>query len=64
MLIHRHVETGTVGALLVNIKKYDALVLGRGKVSDDEIAALEERFEAALPTIFRAGLFEIGRAHV
>ena len=44
---------------MVNIKKYDSLVHGGENVSNQEIMALEGSFEAALPTIFKAGLFDL-----
>ena len=61
----RKVQTGTVGALLVNIKTYDQLVRA---ISDDakeqqltktQIQELEAKFKAALPVLKMVGMFDL-----
>ncbi|KAI0543196.1 hypothetical protein GGR58DRAFT_13539 [Xylaria digitata] len=50
------VQTGTVGALLANIRMYNEVY----SVGDtDKIRALETSFKAALPLLDRVGLFDL-----
>lgn len=56
------VPTGTISALLVNIKTYDEVTASGGDLQTDEkIKELEEKFRAALPVLRSSGslaLFE------
>lgn len=60
------VQTGTVGALLVNIKKYDAMVESANSAPaqdkttlQTEIEEMEQKFHAALPLLLRVGMFDL-----
>lgn len=58
----RKVQTGTVGALLVNIKSYDALVASTDLATAEKqakVAELEESFKAAIPLVQNVGLFNL-----
>lgn len=57
----RKVQTGTVGALLVNIKAYDNLVASKDSSADTEemLKDLEDRFRAAMPLLRMVGLLEL-----
>lgn len=48
----RKVPTGTVGALLVNIKTYD-------ESDGAQRAAIKESMRSAIPTLFKVGMFDI-----
>jgi hypothetical protein len=48
----RKVPTGTVGALLVNIKAYD-------EGNEERRAELEPAIQAAIPTLVKVGMFDI-----
>ncbi|KAI0014493.1 hypothetical protein F4779DRAFT_612782 [Xylariaceae sp. FL0662B] len=50
------VQTGTVGALLINIRAYNEAHAAGDK---DKTAALEEAMRAALPLLDRVGLFDL-----
>ncbi|KAI0547657.1 hypothetical protein F4679DRAFT_586328 [Xylaria curta] len=50
------VQTGTVGALLVNIRSYNA-AHAAGDTAKTE--ALEASFKAALPLLHKVGLFDL-----
>ncbi|KAJ4288186.1 hypothetical protein N0V90_012203 [Kalmusia sp. IMI 367209] len=50
------VQTGTVGALLVNIREYDQLVSG-AVVDVGRKQELEEKMAASMPVLKKAGLF-------
>ncbi|KAL3481276.1 hypothetical protein BJX99DRAFT_253580 [Aspergillus californicus] len=46
------IPTGTVGALLVNIRKYDA-------GSSDQRSAIEPAIRAAIPVLQKVGMFQL-----
>lgn len=48
----RKVPTGTVGALLVNIKAYD-------EGSEEQRAELEPALRSAIPTLHKVGMFDL-----
>ncbi|KAF3401582.1 hypothetical protein F1880_010038 [Penicillium rolfsii] len=48
----RQVPTGTVGALLVNIKSYD-------EGSEERRAELEMAIQSAIPTLVQVGMFDL-----
>ncbi|KAI5925430.1 hypothetical protein F4810DRAFT_79272 [Camillea tinctor] len=50
------VQTGTVGALLINIRAYNAAHASGDTVTK---ARLEESFRAALPLLHKVGLFDL-----
>ncbi|PSN59630.1 hypothetical protein BS50DRAFT_579859 [Corynespora cassiicola Philippines] len=52
------VQTGTVGALLKNIKAYDQLV-AQENVDQAERKELEAKLAAALPVLKKVGFFEL-----
>ncbi|KAF1939240.1 hypothetical protein EJ02DRAFT_457097 [Clathrospora elynae] len=55
----QRVQTGTVGALIINIKLYDEL-LSQSSVDDDERRAeLEAMMAASLPVLKKAGMFDL-----
>lgn len=55
------VQTGKIGALLVNIKAYDKITSNQEEIDsfDDKIKDLEDKFKAALPLLKRVGLLDI-----
>lgn len=59
----KKVQTGTFGALLVNIKTYDELIASKYDNSDaeieDKITELEDMFRAALPLMRSVGLLDL-----
>lgn len=57
----KKVPTGTIGALLINIKAYDEIIASRGGDSqaDEKIKELEEKFKAALPVLRWSGMLEL-----
>lgn len=52
-------EIGTVGAMLINIRKYDELVAQGG--NEKEQYELEEKLLAAVPLLKAVGLFDLFR---
>ncbi|KAI0477999.1 hypothetical protein F4859DRAFT_513580 [Xylaria cf. heliscus] len=50
------VQTGTVGALLVNIRAYNA---AHAAGNTDKAQVLEASFKAALPLLDKVGLFDL-----
>ncbi|KAI1348220.1 hypothetical protein F5Y01DRAFT_217153 [Xylaria sp. FL0043] len=50
------VQTGTVGALLVNIRAYNA---AHAAGDTAKTSALEDSFKAALPLLDKVGLFDL-----
>lgn len=55
------VPTGTIGALFMNIKTYDAVVANKDNdpQADEKLRELEGMFRAALPVMRRVGFFEL-----
>lgn len=55
------VQTGTIGALLVNIKTYDQIVAGQdgGADAEEKIKELENNFRAAMPLLKRVGFLDL-----
>lgn len=61
------VQTGTVGALLLNIKAYDSLLASRSGREEDEDAekfeaerrAIEDKFRLTAPLLSKVGFFDI-----
>lgn len=51
-----NILTGTVGALLVNIKAYDAAVAAADSASRD---ALEQAIRVAVPVLQKVGMFDL-----
>ncbi|KAF2733260.1 hypothetical protein EJ04DRAFT_513353 [Polyplosphaeria fusca] len=54
----RKVQTGTVAALIVNIKLYDEIVT-TGIIEEAKKAQLEEKMAASLPVLRLSGIFDI-----
>ncbi|KAF2187134.1 hypothetical protein K469DRAFT_705693 [Zopfia rhizophila CBS 207.26] len=52
-------QTGTVGALLVNIKAYDELAGQESNVDQAKKEELEARMTASLPLLKRVGVFSL-----
>jgi hypothetical protein len=52
----QRVQTGTVGALIINIKLYDEL-LGQADVDSERKAELETMIAASLPVLTKAGKY-------
>lgn len=52
-------ETGTVDAMVINIRKYDELVAQGGSGSEKEQYELEEKLLAAVPLLKAVGLFDL-----
>ncbi|OTA80008.1 hypothetical protein M434DRAFT_381521 [Hypoxylon sp. CO27-5] len=52
------VQTGTVGALLINIRAYNEAHQAGDK---DKMAALEEAMRATLPLLHKVGMFDLFR---
>lgn len=58
----KKVQTGTIGALLVNIKTYDELVASKGgdaTETEEKIKELEDRFRAAMPLLKMVGFLDL-----
>jgi len=58
--------TGTIGTLLVNVKKYDTLAAQSGDATGQEqdeiktqLKELEATFNAALPLLMKFGMFDL-----
>lgn len=54
------IQTGTVGALLVNIREYNQLV-SDSTVDETKKKELEDRMVASMPVLKKAGAFREGR---
>ncbi|KAJ4345208.1 uncharacterized protein N0V89_011337 [Didymosphaeria variabile] len=54
------IQTGTVGALLVNIREYDQLISG-SSADEGKKKELEEKMAASMPVLKKAGLFGLFR---
>lgn len=50
------IQTGTVGALIVNIKAYDGFVASADQA---KIMEVENRFKAAMPILKKSGLMDV-----
>lgn len=55
------VQTGTIGALLVNIKTYDEIVASKGgdASADEKLKELDDNFRAAMPLLKRVGFLDL-----
>ncbi|KAF1842721.1 uncharacterized protein K460DRAFT_133460 [Cucurbitaria berberidis CBS 394.84] len=54
----QRVQTGTVGALIINIKLYDEL-MGQSKVDQERKAELETMITASVPVLRMANIFSL-----
>ena len=50
------IQTGTVGALVINIKAFDGLVASADQA---KILVVENRFKAAMPILKKSGLMDV-----
>jgi hypothetical protein len=48
------IQTGTVGALLVNIREYDRLMSGSA-INNEKKQELEEKMAASMPVLKKSG---------
>lgn len=52
------IQTGTIGALLVNIREYDRIMAGPG-VDDSRKGKLEEKMAVSMPVLKKSGEYSI-----
>lgn len=50
------IQTGTLGALIINIKTYDGLVASADQA---KIMGVEDKFKAAMPILKKSGLMDV-----